>query len=146
MSYMIRPFQPADLRAVLRLEVRCFGDEAWSSDEFAWMYYDGPDLFFVATISGRLIGYICGVMEDGEGYIGSIGVDPDVRRMGLGAALFHTFKARAITHGAQAITLHVRPENAAAVALYRKLGFIVAAVVPDYYGEAQPGLYMRLVL
>jgi len=146
MSYIIRPFQPADLPTVLRLEQRCFGDEAWSSDEFAWMYYDGPDLFFVAVISHRLVGYICGVVEDGEGYIGSIGVDPDVRRLGLGAALFNTFKAQAIPQGAQTISLHVRPDNAPAMALYRKLGFAVAALVPDYYGEAQPGLYMRLVL
>ncbi|MCC7447661.1 MAG: ribosomal protein S18-alanine N-acetyltransferase [Anaerolineae bacterium] len=146
MSYIIRLFAPADLPAVLRLEQRCFDDEAWSSDEFAWMYYDGPDLFCVAEINQRLIGYICGVVDDGEGYIGSIGVDPDVRRLGLGKALFDTFRKRAVARGAAAITLHVRPDNAPALALYRKLGFTVAAVVPDYYGEAQPGLYMRLAL
>ncbi len=146
MNYAIRAFAPADLPAVLRLEQRCFGDEAWSRNEFAGMYHFGPDMFFVATADHQLIGYICGMMEGREGYIGSIGVDPAARRSGLGTALFDAIKQQFIDHGATTIMLHVRPTNEPALALYRKLGFEIETTEPDYYGVDQPGLYMRRTL
>jgi ribosomal protein S18 acetylase RimI-like enzyme len=41
-------------------------------------------------------------------------------------------------------SLHVAPDNAAAVGLYRRAGFAVDAAVQDYYGPRQPALRMVL--
>ncbi len=48
---------------------------------------------------------------------------PEWRRRGLGAAGLRLLEKRARACGAKAVSLAVRPENAAAVSLYRRAGY-----------------------
>lgn len=83
-----------------------------------------PRGFFVAWRDGRLTGFHWTKVDDvriGEVYL--LGVDPDEQGTGLGKTLL----LRGLRHlrelGLQAVTLYVEADNAAGVALYRKLGF-----------------------
>ena len=63
------------------------------------------------------------------------GVRPDCRRRGVASGLMEALLAWGAEQGLAFLTLEVRPSNAAAYALYRKLGFDVVGVRPNYYAH-----------
>ncbi|GLI63624.1 hypothetical protein VaNZ11_006639 [Volvox africanus] len=70
-----------------------------------------------------------------------LGVLPSYRRRGLARLMLRQVVDSARTASACAVFLHVRPSNAAAMALYQSAGFVAAALLPDYYdnGDAPAG-------
>ena len=78
---------------------------------------------------GRLIA-MAGERMHMSGYreISAVCTHPDFRGRGLGAALMRTVGARMMQEGDQPF-LHTYADNAGAVALYRKLGFVVRAEI-----------------
>lgn len=73
-------------------------------------------------------------ISDREGYISTLGVHPEFRRIGLGRALLH----RIIDFLRQEFrcktaTLHVHVENSAAIALYKNEGFRVDKILQNHY-------------
>ncbi len=75
-------------------------------------------------------------------HILNLAVHPDRRQMGIGRALVETVVREADAHGARIVTLEVRRENAAAIALYRALGFTECGVRRHYYGRGHDALIM----
>lgn len=65
-------------------------------------------------------------------YVEALDVAPSERRQGHATALMLAAEARAAANGASLVGLSVGVGNAAARALYRKLGY-AAADMPDYY-------------
>lgn len=64
-------------------------------------------------------------------------VAPSARGLGLGRALIEALAAEAQRLGYSEMKLDTLPEMAAAIALYRKLGF---APIPPYGSHPYPGL------
>jgi len=96
------------------------------------------------------IGFIIGQLAADEAEILSIGVSPNWQRAGLGTRLLEGL-ARAARRGeAKRIFLEVAQDNAPAVALYRKLGFVEAGRRKRYYerpgSEAVDALTLVLTL
>jgi RimJ/RimL family protein N-acetyltransferase len=79
---------------------------------------------FVALAAGEVVGVIV-VIESSFGF-GEIGmmVDADWRGRGVGTALVVAAIEWARARGLHKLTLGVFPHNAAAIALYRKFGFV----------------------
>lgn len=67
--------------------------------------------------------------------IASIAVDPGAQRLGVGRLLLTSALAYQRAQGARCVRLEVRPGNAAAIALYRSLGFAEAGTAHDTQGE-----------
>lgn len=101
---------------------------------------DGENSWLLfARENDRLIGLI-GAMRDPDrhGYVDiiSVYVARDRRGMGVGKALMEAILAEVSRTGVyQAAALSVNAEQAAAVALYRRFGFEVAAEVTDRMGD-----------
>lgn len=99
----------------------------------------------VALVDGAVVGW-CDITPEGRplkrhvGLLG-IGVVEPWRRRGVGAALLDAALARATAAGFLRIELSVRADNLAAIALYRKRGFVqegikrMAIRVPDGFGD-----------
>jgi ribosomal-protein-alanine N-acetyltransferase len=68
-----------------------------------------------------------------ELHINNLAVRPECRGAGVGRALLESVFRHAVALGARRATLEVRRSNAAAVKLYERLGFSVAAIRRDYY-------------
>jgi ribosomal protein S18 acetylase RimI-like enzyme len=87
--------------------------------------YRGADVYVVAVAGGVVLGY--GMLRGwDEGYaIPSLGIaiHASARGIGLGRALMLYLHAEARRRGAARIRLKVYPDNGAAVALYRTLGY-----------------------
>src|ERR1051326_7808815 len=82
---------------------------------------DAPD----PQTGKRLIGFAAARINADELHINNIGVRPDPRRRGVGRALLGACLDIAARRGARLAVLEVRASNAAARALYERLGFTV---------------------
>ena len=86
------------------------------------------------------------VVVDGEKIV-KLGVHKDFRRRGVGSALLLEAVARVRRARPEGtVELYVRPDNDAAIYLYRKHGFRRRAVLHGFYGEGQPAVRMELAL
>jgi N-acetylglutamate synthase len=82
-----------------------------------------PVAFASLTQDGKTVGYAICAIHDGWAEMGSIIVAPETRGNGLGRALVTSLLHWASANGAVNAFLQVDVENAAAIALYRSLGF-----------------------
>jgi ribosomal protein S18 acetylase RimI-like enzyme len=75
---------------------------------------------------GELVGFLIGFLSQSrpdEAYIHFVGVSPELRGMGVGAALYRRFFALAKTHGRAVVRSVTSPSNRASVAFHRAMGF-----------------------
>ena len=130
-----RPLAAADLVAVADLERRAFPDP-WSARSFAQLLALPTVRGFVLDEpGGRPIGYgICSMVED-EGEILNLAVEPVLRRHGAGALLVNAMLAWLKEGGVARVFLEVRASNAAAIALYARVGFRPLGTRRGYYQE-----------
>lgn len=76
----------------------------------------------VAAQDGAVVGYALFEVLADAGYIRNLVSDPARRRQGIGVALMETMRRRFVAAGARTWCLNVKPDNDAAVALYRRFG------------------------
>jgi ribosomal-protein-alanine N-acetyltransferase len=145
-TFSISDFQPSDLDELVALDARLFGADAWSRYDFNMMNRQRRRIFWVAREGARLAGYIGAFPRWRTGYIASIGVDIPYQRQGLGRQLMQGVQQIFFQLGLREVKLHVRVDNAPAVAFYQRLGYAVVKTIPHYYADGAPGLLMRLRL
>jgi [ribosomal protein S18]-alanine N-acetyltransferase len=81
--------------------------------------------------------------------IAALGVVPEYRRLGIGAALLEGVRIEALRRGARAIVLEVAADNVAARALYAAGGYVRAGRRRDYYhrtGRSIDAILLRLTI
>jgi ribosomal-protein-alanine N-acetyltransferase len=142
-SFRLVPMQEDDLDEVLALEQRSFS-EPWSRKMFLGELHGnafatnlvlrtGGAGFEEGVGAGALLGYIMFWMVFEELHLMNLAILPEVRRRGLGTALVrHALMA---AQGARTALLEVRASNTAALAMYRKLGFVQKSVRKGYYNH-----------
>ncbi|CAN7469144.1 GNAT family N-acetyltransferase [Phenylobacterium sp. LjRoot225] len=139
---------PADAPAMAEVHAQAFPG-AWDAEAFC-------DLMEAAGVFGLLAGtapaqgvILCRVAA-GEMEVLTVGVAPAARQQGVGKALMTAALGAARQAGAEAAFLEVAVDNAAAVALYARLGFRRAGLRRGYYDRGEEGradaLVMRLDL
>jgi mycothiol synthase len=103
-------------------------------ERMAEPWFDAGDFLIARDASGTMIGYnwlkIEPAAEEGEIYV--IGVDHSHAGRGLGRSLMNAGIRRLRERGCTAATLYVEAENAAAVHLYRSMGFTDRTVDVQY--------------
>lgn len=150
----LRVLQAEELPAAAALQVAAFPDEPWSAEQLALILAMPGSLALVAA------GDAAGVAaEDGglrallilrraadEAEVLTLAVAPAWRRRGLARALLRRGLARLAAEGARTVFLEVGEDNAAALALYRRLGWRAAGRRKGYYRRGADALVMRLDL
>lgn len=87
------------------------------------------DLSMLAIVQEQVVGFVTNA-EDGEaqqGYLIQIGVHPQWRAQGLGAALLARSLQAWREAGREAVILHVNINNPGAIHLFQQLGFVTIA-------------------
>ncbi|MET0136440.1 MAG: mycothiol synthase, partial [Kibdelosporangium sp.] len=138
----LRTFVPGqDEEAMVAVNARAFSwhpeqggltvQEVLDTERESWFDADG---FFLATDQdGRLLGYHwTKVHPDSTGEVYVVGVDPDAQGGGLGKALTLAGLRYLRGRGLPRVILYVESDNAAAIAVYRKLGFELLDVGVQY--------------
>ena len=87
----------------------------------------------VVVENGRVVGYVAAeIHSDDSGYIDYLGVEPGVRRRGIGRQLVMEATDRLLGDGVSSVNLTVRENNAPARALYAALNFAHERLVRPY--------------
>lgn len=136
----------ADLASLIRLEIACF-DAPWSDTALRALLENPAYLALVERDeAGAARAYLIGwqVGEDAE--LARLGVFPDARGRGIGAALVEFALPIWRTSGARNVFLEVRESNAVARRLYGNRGFSEIGRRPNYYENGETALVLRRVI
>ena len=147
MAYQIVPLTPALLDQVEEIEKICF-DDPWSRKilEESLAAENTAALAALAE-DGAVSGYIFFTAILDEGGVDNIAVLPAARRQGVASALLEAFHSYGRTHGLTNLFLEVRPSNAGAAALYRKMGYKEVGRRKNYYLDPkEDAIIMKLEL
>lgn len=144
----IRRAQPGDLQALIAIEDRCFGVDAFSPRQLAYLIAHAQGTCLVLEVQGHVEGYISLLARRGAGNlrIYSVAVAPQAQGIGAGQALLDAAIAEARQHNLRAVTLEVRTDNTPAITLYTKNGFRPGKLLRDYYHDGADGRQMTLRL
>jgi ribosomal-protein-alanine N-acetyltransferase len=124
----------ADIDAIVALEADSFTNP-WSRDTLVWELgnSDVTRVYLLRNDEGAVLAFcVCWLIFD-ELHINTVAVAPSARRTGLASERLRQVIAEAARAGGTRATLEVRASNSAALALYSRLGFEVAARRPRYY-------------
>ncbi len=105
----------------------CFPHKPWSASDFADLKKSGCEI--IASDNGFIVYRT--ILDQAE--IITIGVHPDTRRAGIGAALLEIMERDVAKSGATQIFLEVASTNTAAHALYIAHGYRDVGRRPKYY-------------
>ena len=124
---VVRPYEPRDESAVVDLWRRCGLVVPWNDPhrDIAMKLQVNPELFLVGTVGGRVVATVMAGYDGHRGWINYLGVDPDVRRRGLGRRIMAVAEAKLRERGCHKINLQVRSSNTGVIAFYERLGFQV---------------------
>ena len=127
---------PDDIKDLKRIEVAC-GLSPWTIEDYRAEQQRLDSVILKArTLNGTIVGFILGrVPSHGEADIYNIGVDPEIRREGIGGLLLDEFCSICRTRGVSAVWLEVRTTNRAAISFYRARGFVERGVRPGFYSN-----------
>lgn len=133
-GFLLRPARPDDAQAVTELEELAFPSPMLTAN-LAQEAMRTATAFRVLEErqSGALVGSLVAERRPpATGHIGYIAVHPDYQRRGLGEAMMRWALAWFRQEGLRRATLGVNLDNAPAIALYRKLGFVPGELGIDY--------------
>ena len=105
----------------------------WTLSSFENELKNSNATYFVAELSGKIVGYIGvhNVLDEGE--ITTFAVDKEFRGMGYGKSLIEHLLMYEKSNNISKIFLEVRENNISARKLYEKTGFLVYGQRNDYY-------------
>lgn len=132
MDVQILKMDDEHVTAVAEMEKLCF-PVPWSENSVRNELRNPLSLWLVAVCDGQVIGYVGSQSAAGESDIMNLAVHPDFRNRGLGLQLMQELMTHLRQDGILALLLEVRVSNAAAIALYEKLGFVTVGIRPNYY-------------
>lgn len=144
----VRLARPSDLDAIEALENRAFRGDRLSRRSLR-RYVGAPSVAMLSAFSdAAFAGYALIGLRRGSkvASLYSIAVDPAFTGRGLGKALMQAAEGVARGRERSALTLEVRSDNGAAIALYERLGYERFGVFEDYYEDGASALRMRKAL
>lgn len=115
------------LNELANLHQKCFPHKPWSADDFADLKKSGCEI--IASKNGFIVWRA--VADEAE--LISIGVSPDARRTGIGAAMIGIMEGELKKSGVKSVFLEVAENNTAARKLYEQNGYVQIGVRPKYY-------------
>ena len=115
------------LNKLADLHKLCFPHRPWDADDFRDLKKSGCEI--VASENGFIVWRT--VCDEAE--IITIGVRPHARGAGIATAMLTLLENEVKKAGVKKIFLEVSAENAPAIALYKKCGFIQNGHRPKYY-------------
>jgi ribosomal protein S18 acetylase RimI-like enzyme len=145
---VVRAAERQDLEAVHRLEIESFDADRLSRRALRRFIAQPHRPLIVAKFGAELAGYaLLAVRKGGKtARIYSLAVDPRRGRRGVGRELLHACERWARGHGRSVLRLEVRYDNAAAIALYEKLGYRQFDRYPGYYADGAEALRFEKAL
>ena len=132
-----------DMKALEELEAVCFAEHRYRQEFLEWILKNPRTATLVWVEAGRITGSVMILLENGVSWVLSVAVHPSHRRGGIGRRLMEAAERVSRERGATATRLEVSTVNAAAIALYRGLGYRTDGLLPGYYSWGEDAYSMR---
>ena len=149
MTPRMAPADTRDIDAIMAIMARAFAagfGEAWTAPQVLGSLRLDTSWARIAWAGAAPVGFTLCRRAGPEAELLLIGVDPAVRRGGIGAALLRAAQRDARDRGAATMFLEVRDGNAGALALYAASGFFAVGRRPNYYHGADGVRFDALTL
>lgn len=136
------PMQRADIDAVMGIERASFVDP-WARVAFEREVTNSFSRPLVArNTAGEIVGYVIYWIAGPEVHVLNLAVTREYQRKGVGNRMMDRALSDATAAGAEVVVLEVRPSNAAARALYARLGFEEVSRRRKYYTNGEDALIL----
>jgi ribosomal-protein-alanine N-acetyltransferase len=141
---LLRPFRPADLDTLWRIDQECFPPGiAYSRSELVHYVKQHGAFTVVGEKDGVITGYVVAESRGNRGHIITIDVLPPARRGGLGSKLIAAAEEHLRAAGCSTVSLETAVDNDAALAFYERHGYAVVGTIPRYYAASLDALRME---
>jgi ribosomal-protein-alanine N-acetyltransferase len=135
LNLAIRRMTLEDVPAVHEIDTLSFS-LPWPERSFNFELTGNPvSRSWVVESDGRVTAMLVLWLIVDEAHIATIATHPEFRRQGIGERLMIAALLSARAEGAARAFLEVRAGNSAALAMYKKYGFVVAGVRLRYYKD-----------
>ena len=140
--YTLQTATISDLGALGEMEKVCFPLDAWPLLERMGALILPASVRIKAVLSDRMIGFVGGDIrrKTATGWITTISVLPEYRRMGIGEVLLAACEDQM---GMPLIKLAVRQSNLVAQQMYRKRGYRSVELWKGYYSGGEDAIIME---
>lgn len=140
--YSIQTADWRDLLALRRVEEICFGLDAWPVVDLLMVLTLPGVVRLKAVVDDTMVGFVSGDVRRRErtGWITTIGVLPQYRRLGIASALLDQCEQ---LMGQPAVRLCVRKSNAGAIQLYGQRGYQFVSLWNRYYSGGEDALVLE---
>jgi ribosomal-protein-alanine N-acetyltransferase len=137
----VRPAKHRDDAAILTLE-ELFPSDRMSLRSVRHFLKSPSARTWVAELEGAVVGNLILLTRRNScvARIYSVVVAPQARGRSFGERMVRAAQTEALKLGLKQIKLEVRVDNAAARALYAKLGYVESEALPGYYEDGADGL------
>ena len=133
---------PGDVRSLELAERMCFKDP-WPGQFFvSELFAPGRFHRLLVNPGGELVAYLFSAWQYLDLHVLKVATVPDYRRAGMARRLMAMAERHAVEMCGDSITLEVRTENVAAIAMYRDLGYRQAGIRPRYYADGEDAIVM----
>jgi ribosomal protein S18 acetylase RimI-like enzyme len=135
----VRSAGPADLAQVIAIDARATGlakPEYWAGILRRYGRRGARRRFLVAEDGARIVGYIVGEVRDWEfgsppcGWVFGLGVRPEEREAGIGAAMLAAITANFRRLGVATVRTLIARDNQLVLSFFRSQGMMAAPVIP----------------
>ncbi len=120
-----------------RLQRAAFATDPWGAEAISEIAVLAGFLGLIACEDALPVGFALAFGHGEEFEIIALGVVPERRRAGIGAALLDALCSEARRRGVRSMVLEVAVDNAAARSLYAAHGFVRAGFRRNYYRRAE---------
>ncbi|MBS6791072.1 ribosomal protein S18-alanine N-acetyltransferase [Megasphaera sp.] len=142
MSVTIRRAVLQDLPDIIAIEEASFSSP-WSHQSLRAEFDNRVARYYVLEgDDGTVAAYADLWLIADEGQLANIAVHPSARGLGYGETLLRTAMEALFHDGCRSVFLEVRLSNAAAIALYEKLGYEKTAIRKGYYSQPVEDAYI----
>jgi len=148
-NYEIKPLISAELKDVLRLNLRCFtAGDSYNKHTLIYLLNEPRTLSYKAATSAGDLAAFAFVMinPNGAAHLTTIGVAPEHRRRGVAHRMMKHIEEALRRREVGTILLEVRVSNYGAQQLYRRLGFHVVQRIATYYNNGEDCYLMMKAL
>ncbi|MEG2842689.1 MAG: ribosomal protein S18-alanine N-acetyltransferase [Ruthenibacterium sp.] len=130
---IFKKLEPQEAAAVAAIEAQVA--DGWSENGILSALESAAVRCFIAKENDVVLAFCCFSLVAEEANLDALSVAAAARRRGVGTALLTFTFAALAAEDAQKIFLEVRSKNAAAIALYRKLGFAAIGTRRNFYAN-----------
>lgn len=143
MNITLRNNTPEDFDALHDIDQLCYEDEvAYSKRELrAYLRFRGSECV-VAEADGAIAGFCISARQGERGYIVTIDVLPQFRRLHVGTALLEEIERRLAENGVREVALETATDNDSAVAFWKKHGYRSRGIREGYYPNGRDAFSM----